>query len=305
MDDSFARWLLLREPADWMARSQSLTDTVAGIVAAVPSNTVHMLDLATGTGSNLRFLVTHLPARQSWLVVDRDPTLLAQVHSRTSAWGPAQSYQVSTDGDRCIIKGDQLHCRVKTRVLDLGRLDSADIFVGRHLVTASALLDLVSEQWVSQLAVHCRAVGAAALFTINYNGCSTCEPAEPEDETIRDLFNRHQHRDTGLGGLAAGPKAAECAERCFADVGYIVRTAASDWVLGSAKRELQSRLIDGWAKAATEMAPDDAADIEDWRVRRRRHVESDRSRVVVGHIDLAAWPADAGGTKPSPPPAAF
>ena len=304
MDDPFARWLLLREPADRVARSQSLTDAVAGIVTTTQSDTVHVLDLATGTGSNLRFLVNHLSDHQSWLAVDRDPTLLAQVHARTSAWGASQAYQVSTEGDRCIVKGDQLNCEVMTRVLDLGRLDSADIFVGRHLVTASALLDLVSTQWLTQLAAHCRAVGAAALFTINYNGRSTCEPAEPEDETIRNLFNQHQRRDTGLGGLAAGPEAAERAAQCFADVGYLVRTASSNWVLGSAEGELQRRLIDGWAKASTEMAPDDFADIEDWRARRVRHVEADRSRVLVGHVDLAAWPSDAAGNGPSAPRAA-
>ena len=168
-------------------------------------------------------------------------------------------------------------------------LDTPDIFAGRHLVTASALLDLVSEEWLRVLAARCRAVGAAALFAINYNGCSSCSPAEPEDDMIRDLLNRHQKRDKGLGGPAAGPDAAACAERCFAEVGYLVRRACSDWVLGSAERELQRRLIEGWAEAAAEMAPGDVSDIERWRTRRLGHVDADRSHVVVGHVDLAAW----------------
>ncbi len=305
MSDSLASWLLLREPADTAARSQSLTHTIAGVVADAQDDTVHVLDLGTGTGSNLRFLASHLPERQSWLVVDRDPTLLASLPAQTSAWGASRHYEVSTDRNRCVVRGERLDCRVETRCVDLGALDTPDIFAGRHLVTASALLDLVSERWLAMLAARCRAVGAAALFATTYNGCSSCSPAEPEDDQIRGLLNRHQNRDKGLGGPAAGPGATECAERCFAEVGYSVRTAFSNWVLGPAQRELQRRLIDGWAEAATEMATDDVTGIERWRSRRLEHVDDDRSRVVVGHVDLAAWPVDEARTSASAAAAAL
>ncbi len=147
----------------------------------------------------------------------------------------------------------------------------------------------MSEQWLRVLAARCRAVGAAGLFAITYTGGSSCAPVEPEDDMIRDLLNRHQKTDKGLGGPAAGPDAAECAARCFAEVGYRVRSAPSDWVLGSAERELQRRLIEGWAEAATQMAPGDPSRIARWCTRRLEHLDADRSRVVVGHLDVAAW----------------
>jgi hypothetical protein len=48
-------------------------------------------------------------------------------------------------------------------------------------------------------------------------------------------------------------------------------------------------LIDGWAQAAIEMAPDRSATIARWRERRLAHVDARHSRIVVGHDDLAAW----------------
>jgi len=48
-------------------------------------------------------------------------------------------------------------------------------------------------------------------------------------------------------------------------------------------------LIEGWANAATELAPDRDAAIARWRARRLAHIAAGRSRVVVGHDDLAAW----------------
>ena len=168
-------------------------------------------------------------------------------------------------------------------------LDDVELFAGRHLVTASALLDLASERWLRALAACCRTAGAAALFAITYNGRSSCSPVEPEDDMIRDRLNQHQKTDKGLGGPAAGPDAAECAIRCFAEVGYRVRSARSDWVLGPAEHNLQRRLIEGWAEAAIQMGRVDAPAIENWRARRFAHVDANRSHLVIGHRDVAAW----------------
>jgi hypothetical protein len=247
-----------------------------------------VLDLATGTGANLRHLCPHLPHAQHWLIVDHSPELLGRVPVRSTAWASARGWQVRPTADGCAIGGPGLACQVETRALDLAGLP-AGLFEDRHLVTASALLDLTSERWLSRLAARCCAAGAVALFALTYNGRSRCTPPEPEDGRVRDLFNRHQHRDKGLGGPAAGPDAARAAARWFAQAGFQVRSAPSDWVLGPGDGELQRRLIDGWADAALETAPAERARIGCWRARRLEHVEMHRSRVVVGHVDLAAW----------------
>ncbi len=275
MDESLSHWLGLREPADIAARSEALTRTIA---EAMPSaERVCVLDLATGTGSNIRYLMPRLPGRQQWLAVDRDAALLVDLRERMSSSGAAKG------------GGAGLECDIETRQMDLGTLDDREIFAGRHLVTASALLDLVSASWLRTLAAQCRAVGASALFTLTYNGRSSCVPVEPEDDIVRDLMNQHQKRDKGLGGPAAGPDAVACAEQCFAEAGYRVHLEKSDWTLGPEVPALQRMLIDGWAHAATEMVPDRSAAIARWHARRLAHVDAGRSRLVVGHDDLGAW----------------
>jgi len=287
MDNSLSTWLQLREPSDASARSEGLTGVI--VQALADRETVQILDLATGTGANVRYLAPRLHVRQRWLVIDRDTTLLALLPERMSPSGTDRRYEVDTIGaGECVIRNEQFECRVESRVLDLNSLDAVDIFTGRHLVTASALLDLVSEKWLIALAARCREVGAAALFAMTYNGWSSCSPAEPEDEMIRELLNRHQKADKGLGGMAAGPDAAACAARCFADAGYRVWTEPSDWILGPREQTLQRLLIDGWAAAATQLAPDNAAAIARWRARRIALVDAGLSRIVVGHFDVGA-----------------
>jgi hypothetical protein len=233
---------------------------------------LRVLDLGTGTGSNIRFLAPLLAGEQHWLAADKEPRLLAEAAARSTLAEPP--------------------VHVETRALDLGALGPSDIFDGRHLVTASALLDLVSERWLEWVAGECRRVGASALFTITYNGRNECEPADADDGRVFELFNRHQRTDKGLGGPAAGPRATEVASRCFQSAGFEVRVEPSDWQIAPDAREFQRQLIEGWASAAGEMLSslNDLRPqfVADWKQRRLDHVAAGRSRLRVGHHDLAA-----------------
>ena len=246
------------------------------------------LDLCTGAGSNLLYLMDRLPRDQHWLVVDRDGGLLSEVPARLSRWAHDRGCSIHTEERTTHIRSDRFNCEVETRQMDLARLEES-LFEGRNIVTASALLDLVSEAWLEFLARRCRAARAAALFTITYNGRSSCDPVEPEDGMVRELMNCHQRTDKGLGGPAAGPEAWSVAERVFEEAGYRVERSSSDWSLEPSDRTFQRRLIEGWAHAAAEIAPLQADAITDWLRRRQDHVDAGRSRIVVHHADMVAW----------------
>jgi hypothetical protein len=264
-----AGWLALREPADRAARSLSITRAV---VNALPAGIVRAVDLATGTGANLRYLVPYLPPEQDWLLVDNDETLLSEL--------PVRIYR----------SGLPREVRIECRRTDLSELEAnSDIIEGRTLVTASALLDLVSAPWIASLAALCRRAGAVVLFALTYNGRITFSPIEPADDIVRRLVNRHQQTDKGFGP-ALGPDARVRAEQHFGRLGYRVMRAPSDWELGPDARDIQAQLIDGWTAAAIAMEPRDAAVIGDWQGRRQAHVGAGRSSIVVGHDDLAAIP---------------
>ena len=287
MNSSLAHWLQLREASDAQSRSAALTGDVAKVVASF--DTLHALDLATGAGSNIRYLAERLQGRQRWLAVDQDADLLETLLDRMQRWGHGRGYDVSLGPDACTIRGQRLDCHVETLQLNLGVLHDRVLFAGRHLVAASALLDLVSASWLRDVASHCRAENAAALFSITYNGRSASEPRESDDELVLELFNRHQKTDKGLGGPAAGPDAAAVAEQCFTEAGFVVRRATSDWHISPAERDMQRLLIDGWAHAAREIAPRRGRTIMAWHRRRIQHLNAGQSHVVVGHDDLAAW----------------
>ncbi|HMJ81981.1 MAG TPA: hypothetical protein VK504_02370 [Vicinamibacterales bacterium] len=265
---SLADWLALREPFDAAARSATLARAVSeALTGDLP---LRIVDLGTGRGSNVRFLTGYLSLPQEWLLLDEDAAVLKQVPGAMTGLLHAE-------------------CAIDLRQVNLGLLDST-MFDGRHLVTASALLDLVSESWLGSLAHHCRAVRAAGLFALTYNGDSRCSPAEPEDDEVRELMNRHQRANDKGFGRAVGPDAVAVAERSFKAVGYRVERAASDWNLPPAAREMQRELVNGWADAASAIAPARSATISGWLRRRHDHIDAGRSQIVVCHEDLIATP---------------
>ena len=251
-----AEWLSLREPADAAARSEALA-------AGFADDARRIVDLASGTGANIRYLAPRLRRASHWLAVDNDAQLLA-------ALAPAGA-------------------KVSTLRLDLARaLDDVPLD-GCNLVTASALLDLVSAAWLHRLAARCAEARAGVLFALTYDGRIEWSPREDADELVRGLINRHQLGDKGFGP-ALGPGAAAAAVRHFNAVGYEIRTASSDWDLGPESPALQTALIEGLIAAAAEIAPGEAEALDNWARRRRAHVAAGVSRVRLGHVDLGGRP---------------
>jgi len=271
-----AAWLALREPADARARAADLEVALASALAArgqTPGAPWIAVDLASGTGANVRHLAPRLPGPQRWRLLDADPSLLERARERCAGLRSLDGAPVA----------------VETRTLDLARASLEEACDGASLVTASALLDLVSERWLRDLAAACARAGAVALLALDYDGRRECVPGEAGDGPALAAFNLHQRRDKGFGP-ALGPRATEVAASAFAARGFQVQVAPSDWQLGAEAAGLQAALLRGWAEAAIAAQPDDRAAHEAWLGRREAHAAAGASRLRVGHQDLLAVP---------------
>jgi len=278
-------WLTLREPFDAAARPAAL---VAELRAHLPRNKpLDVVDLGAGAGSNLRYLAPLIGGEQRWLLADHDPKLLDAALAATHDWAKARGGDAARTRFALAIRGAGFAGGVRCRLVDLADLSALELPKG-GLVTAAALLDLVSRGWLETLAERCRAARAAVALALTYDGRTSIKPAEPDDAAVLALFNRHQLFDKGFGP-ALGMRAAGIAEDAFEAHGYELRVATSDWLLDSGARALQLALLDGWHGAALEVAPDSRLALGSWLERRRAHVLSGSSEIRVGHVDVVGW----------------
>ncbi len=293
-------WLALREPYDAAARERAASQGLAcwppACRAASPSDApLSILDLGGGTGANPRFLAPRLAGPQSWRVIEHDTGLLGALPQAMADWAARAGVTCHAQGEGVELAGAaSWSARVEPVVLDLAcRLHDVP-FAGAHLVTASALLDLVSAQWLDALVAHCAAARSAVHFALSYDGRIAWREPHPDDGWLRDALNRHQLGDKGFGP-ALGPAAAGVARARLAEAGYLTHSARSDWHVGPHDVALQRALIDGWAAAAAEVDPAQRDRARAWRRVRLVALSAGRSSLSVGHVDLVGWPTGAAG----------
>jgi len=259
-------WLALRESVDAESRAAGLLDPLRKRLLDRSDTVLVIRDVGCGTGAMGRWLAGRLPGPQHWVLHDRDPELLARALG--SAPGSAR---------------DGRQISVSAELADLVSLRAADL-PGTSLVTASALLDLLTAEELDGLAEACLAAGCPALITLSVLGQVILDPPDPLDEEIRAAFNDHQRR---FGRL--GPDAFEAACAAFAR-GAVVHREPSPWHLGPGATTLAAEWLRGWVSAAVEQCPELAGEADGYLSRRLDANASGALRVVVMHADLLALP---------------
>lgn len=256
-----ADWLDLREPYDRGARSRDLLERLAAWRTG--RGRLRIVDLGAGTGSNLRCTAAVLGGEQHWTLLELDPALIEAGRERLAQAVVGWEY----------------------RRLDLAADLEAAVEGPVDLITASAMLDLVSETWLARLVAMQRRTGAALLLVLSVDGDIRWGPADADDLSVTAAVNRHQLTDKGFGP-ALGARAVPVLHGLLRAAEGRVLLAPSDWVLGSGDRALQLALLAGYVDvAATEVDGIDA-----WERRRRQHVDGGRSHLTIGHRDLLFLP---------------
>ena len=240
-------WLALREGADDRARNAGLRGAFLDALPGSPT----VIDLGSGTGSTARALEIE-GAR--WVLTDDDPALLTEAARRLPGAITLQA--------------------------DLAEDIETVLSREADAITASALFDLVSEEWIERFA---RAAGGRIVYgALTYDGTEAWEPEHPADLAVARAFDAHQRRDKGFGP-ACGPMGASVLARALEAEGYAVTLAPSPWRLNRAQDgALMDTLAEGVAAAAME-AGGDAAEAQDWLSARRSAI-----RCTIGHLDLLA-----------------
>lgn len=268
-------WLDLREAADLAARDKGLAQRALQWLERGTAGTgtdAIVVDLGAGTGSTLRAFAALGAGKLVWRLVDHNGDLLDEALRRHRRTFLIEDYQA-----------------------DLTVLDELPLG-GARLVTASALFDLASRDFVASLASRLTQSGeglagaapSTGLYAaLNYDGTTSWAPAHPLDAAVLAAFNRDQRKDKGLGP-ALGPDAAAYLQQMLTNSGFNVSAAASPWVLGPADAALVAELIRGIASSVADGYGLASEALQDWESFRLDHVTT--GTCTVGHQDVLALP---------------
>lgn len=262
-------WLALREPADAAARAAELVEPLSRALPATGRRVIH--DLGCGTGAMGRWLAPRLRGPQHWVMHDRDADLLKVAAADLP--GPAGNGAVVT---------------VEAKQSDITRLRVSDL-ADASLVTASALLDLLTEDELARLVTVCASAGCPILLSLSVVGRVELRPADPLDRPVAAAFDANQRRMTERGRLL-GPDAVAAAVEQFGRLRSHVLVRPSPWRLGASQADLAAEWFTGWVGAACEQRAELAAETVTYTRRRLAQARNGRLEVGVDHADLLVLP---------------
>jgi hypothetical protein len=262
-------WLVLREPADAAARSAELAERLARHLPAAGRLVIH--DLGGGSGAMGRWLAPRLRGPQHWVVHDRDPDVLEIALADLP--GPAADGSAVT---------------VETRRSDIAASEPGDL-AGASLITASALLDMLSADELTAVLGACTEIGCPILLALTVVGRVVLTPAHRLDPRMAAAFNAHQRRTTTAGRLL-GPDAVGAAVETLRPTGAEVLVRPSPWRLDAAHAALTAEWLAGWVGAACEQEPALAEESGAYLERRMAEAAAGDLSVCVNHADLLILP---------------
>jgi SAM-dependent methyltransferase len=263
-------WLVLREPADAAARALDLVDRLPRLPPASGRRVIH--DLGCGTGAMGRWLAPLLSGPQHWVLHDRDADLL----EAALAAPPCRA-------------ADGAAVTLEARCSDITRLGSRDV-AEATLITASSLLDLLTEEELAGLIELCAGPGCPVLLTLSVVGRVELTPAHPLDRRVAAAFDAHQRRVTERGRLL-GPDGVAFAVEQFGRLGAEVRVRLSPWRLCASQAALAVEWFTGWVRAACEQEVELAPEAAPYSRGRLMQAAAGELAVIVDHADLLASPA--------------
>jgi hypothetical protein len=291
-----AAWLALREPVDHRSRNAMLQNQVVDFLnqcAPVAPGLMHITDLGSGTGSNLRALAPHFGAMQCWTLVDYDADLLRAARATLLSWadGVLDSNAITSIGVASIFSGtieplvitkNRKTIAIQFRCADLLTDYRSILNEPTDLITAAAFFDLVAEPWLTEF---CAALTKPLYTVLTYDGKETWGPPNALDTDVLRAFHAHQSTDKGFGG-ALGPRAAERLQSLLQGRGFTTVCAPSPWRMDYRDHALIEQLALGTASAVREIGMLANSAIDQWE-----QVRLQASHCEIGHIDLFAYPA--------------
>ncbi len=120
---------------------------------------------------------------QHWVMYDRDDELL--------------TLAAADPPDRA---SDATPVTMEARRRDITRMELVEL-AGAALITASALLDVMTAAELERLVAICAGADCPVLIALTVTGRVEITPAEPFDQSVTDAFNAHERRTTSVGKL--------------------------------------------------------------------------------------------------------
>jgi len=286
-DDNFnADWLNERYPYDSEARDKSVESAALDYLSDKQS--LNLVDVGAGTGSNALYLMDKLAQDQSWTFIELDTALNSILIRRLKDFALYHKYEWEVRKEKYFI-----HTPTKTlsfQILNKSFLNLASLVnvADIDLILANAVFDLLSATQIEQFLDPILREKTACLLTMNYQQM-VFTPTDPFDDNYITLYNNHLERTQDFG-KAMGKQAGKKLIQLFRKTNWEIQEAESFWQLQEDDIKMHYYLLNFMETALGEL--DFEAQLKEqfpkWLQRKKDLIITRRQQLSIGHLDIFA-----------------
>ena len=272
MEKFSSEWLALREQEDLLARNSTILECV--IEHLKGEKRLNILDIGCGTGATMRALLPKFEQPQHWTLLDVDQELLARAQCLNEPLVSDPNYTLETKNVNLTAGFEFLNSEYS-------------------LVTATALLDLVSEAWIKEFAKALKHNNLSFYCSITPNNRIETDPKDNLDEKVISTFNTHRYSDKGFG-MSLGGNAADFTIAQLQSLGYNVRSSSERWgnrhQNKSFRKIFNTKLVEGISQAVNNTKLLDVSELKQWTDSRLSAIQNEGCEIWFEVIDFLAIP---------------
>jgi hypothetical protein len=282
-------WLEERNRFDKAARNPIVED--AFLRYAEQFQPLNLIDIGAGNGAVFTHLAQKLPPEQNWTLVELNPDLLENARQRLLLWANAHGYTIEKEeSDHLLFVNGERQLSIQLRhgsFLELDQLLPLDAY---HAVTASAVIDLLSREMLSNLLQQLQRNELAFYPTLNYRSMDYI-PAEGDDEHMIEAYERHMQREQDFG-QALGSACTAAFQGLAKDIyGKTAVEGSSPWVIRPTDVEMHKHMLSFQQNSLPLMLS--KAKVSPWIARKKQLLAAGKLHLTVEHSDLFLHPMHA------------
>lgn len=289
-DTQFATdWLEERNRFDEAARNPTVE--AAFLRYAEQQQPLNLIDIGAGNGAVFTYLAPKLPPEQNWTLVELNPKLLKNARQRLLLWANGNHYTIEKDeADYLLFTRQERRLSIQLRQVSFLKLEEHFPLEAYHAVTASAVIDLLSQEMLEALLRLLHRHQLAFYATLNYQSMEYL-PAGPQDTAMIEAYEQHMRRQQDFG-RALGPTCTTALHQLAKSIyGHSPVDGPSPWAIRPTDIAMHRHLLSFMETSIAIANP--KLDTAGWVARKQELLESNQLHLTVNHTDLLISPRDA------------
>jgi len=280
-----SNWLTDRFEVDAEARNKKVEANFLEMI--IEKEHLNLIDLGSGTGGNLVYLLPKIKCNQSWYLVEQDMVLIKACQQRLS-----KMYKTSLSGNEMSLTNGAQAINLKWFHMDIvDFLEQHSYQNNFDILTASALFDVLPKTTYQKIVDFARSKELILFGTLNYEN-TFFKNATETDNYYTKLYQKHMKLPQTYGIKMGGDCKADMLSLLNETEKQSLILNESNWLLNQAHSSMLKQLIQFFAESIPDLltTKDEQKAFNNWISLKNQQVEHNELSVIVEHFDFL-WKA--------------